>query len=257
MSRIVAAIRAAAERGDPEGQYMYANLLFSGTAIPKDYQQSLSWEKKAAEQGYAPAQSSLGTTYYYGYKGEGIEINRSEAFKWYGKGAQGGHDHAQYMYGVMLAEGDSIKKDLRKAVSWWEKAAAQGHDDAISRLEKLRAEGNGALLTPGAITGNLESLQKRAQQGDPEAQKKLGDKLRLGKGVAKDRDAGIEWLRKALPAYNSRAEQGEAEYQYEVGNIVWYINGGPVLECFRWYVKAANQGHLKAISALKEAPWIQ
>ena len=256
MSRIVAALKAAAERGDPEGQAAYGRLFKSGEGVPKDFRQSLYWEKKAAEQGLASAQASLGTLYYYGHSSEGIEKNRAEALSWFGKAAQGGYDHAQYMFGVMLADGDGIEKDLRKAVYWLEKAAAQDNSDATLKLQKLRTESSGVGLGAQSTNNDIESLRKRAQQGEPEAQRKLGDKLYSGKGLPKDQATGIEWLRKALPFYIRKAEQGFTEYQYELGNMLWHINRGPHPECFIWYKMAAAQGHIKSISALEESPEI-
>lgn len=254
ISRIVSALQAAAERGDPAGQVHYGQLFESGTGVPKDYQQALYWTTKAAKQGYAKAQTSLGTTYYYGYMSQGIPKNRSEALTWFKKGAEGGHDHAQYMYGVMLADGDSVDKDMRKAVNWWGKAAAQGNRDATKRLQKLESDGGGSLLKGLPRENGIIGLQQRAQQGDPAAQHELGDRLYSGKGITQDTAAAIDWLRKALPSYLRQAEQGDAESQYEVGNMLWHINRGPTAESFVWYKKAASQGHVDAISALIEAP---
>jgi TPR repeat protein len=65
------------------------------------------WFRKAADQGFAKAQSNLGLMYA---EGQGVTQNYPEAAKWYRKGAdQGdadqGNADAQYNLGVMYAWG--------------------------------------------------------------------------------------------------------------------------------------------------------
>lgn len=46
--------RQMAERGDAKAQYMIGLAYYTGTGVPQDYKQAVSWYRKAAEQGYAP-----------------------------------------------------------------------------------------------------------------------------------------------------------------------------------------------------------
>jgi len=52
----------------------------------------VKWFRRAAEQGYAKAQSHLATRYV---RGQGIESDLVEAFKWATLAARQGHQRAQ------------------------------------------------------------------------------------------------------------------------------------------------------------------
>jgi TPR repeat protein len=72
---------------------MYEN----GLAVSKDYEEAVSWYKKAAYQGNAMAQKNLGNLYRTGH---GVPKDRKEAIKWCEKAADQGNEYA--------------KKELRK-----------------------------------------------------------------------------------------------------------------------------------------------
>ena len=81
----------------------------------------------------------------------------------------------------------------------------------------------------------------RAEQGDAEAQFKLGSIYSKGKGVPKDFVEAVRWYRKA-------ADQGFAPAQDNLGTM--YADGRGVaqdyVEAARWYRKAADQGNALA-----------
>lgn len=95
-------------------------------------------------------------------------------------------------------------------------------------------------LATGAVTDFAETRAK-AENGDANAQVKLGDKYNSGEGVTKDSTEAVKWYRKA-------AEQGLAEAQYDLGGK--YDRGDGVAkdlgEALKWYRKAADQGHSTA-----------
>jgi len=61
-----------------------------------------------------------------------------DVFIRYKKAAEEGHDLAQYMVGLMYANGDGVDKDVKLAMYWYKKAMEQGHADAKHQLKKLR-----------------------------------------------------------------------------------------------------------------------
>ena len=67
---------------------MYAR----GKGVPRDYQEAMSWYRKAAEQGHVSAQFSLGFRYATGW---GVPRDYREAMSWYRKAAEQGHVSAQ------------------------------------------------------------------------------------------------------------------------------------------------------------------
>ncbi len=86
--------------------------------------------------------------------------------------------------------------------------------------------------------GSVEILQKKAEQGDAEAQWQLGDCFRLGTGIEKDDKQAVKWYRKA-------AEQSNAEGQWNIGCC--YLYGVGVVtdekQAVEWLRKAAEQNN--------------
>jgi hypothetical protein len=61
--------------------------------------------KKAAEQGDARAQNSLGQMYV---SGQGVPQDYKEALKWFRLAAEQGHEDAQFGLAVMYITGDGV-----------------------------------------------------------------------------------------------------------------------------------------------------
>jgi uncharacterized protein len=85
---------------------------------------------------------------------------------------------------------------------------------------------------------DLEKLKTAAEQGNADAQWKLGLMCHGGDGVSQDFAEAVYWYRKA-------AEQGYAEAQWLLGYM--YDEGEGVTpnlaEAIKWCSKAAEQGH--------------
>lgn len=72
--------RAAAEQGDPEGQYMVGVAYFWGLAGQRqDTEAGAGWFLKAAQQGHRGAQEMIANCYQHGY---GVERNDTLATVW-------------------------------------------------------------------------------------------------------------------------------------------------------------------------------
>jgi TPR repeat protein len=70
------------------------------------------------------------------YIGEGIQQDYSEAVKWYRKAAEQGEADAQLTLGFMYANGQSVSQDNVQAYMWYDLAASNGRDIA-GYLKKL------------------------------------------------------------------------------------------------------------------------
>jgi TPR repeat protein len=97
------------------------------------------------------------------------------------------------------------------------------------------------LLPATLLASGLEAQMRMAEQGNPQAQRKVGQVYYEGKGVQQDYRLAMHWFRLA-------AEQGDAEAQNGVGTL--YDNGKGVprdyQEAARWFRLAAEQGHVLA-----------
>lgn len=97
---------------------------------------SIGLWRKAAQQGYAPAQARLGDI-----------LDKSEedqeAVEWYRKAAVQGNAAGEYGLGQMYAKGEGVKKDLEQARTYILRAAEQGHVEAV--VSMMGAYRNGSL----------------------------------------------------------------------------------------------------------------
>jgi TPR repeat protein len=59
--------------------------------VQKDNAEAARWYRKAADQGYANAESGIGFMYFYGY---GVQQDRAEANRWFRKAADQGDEYA-------------------------------------------------------------------------------------------------------------------------------------------------------------------
>src|SRR6266404_3293110 len=139
--KVLAEIRAGADKGDAKAQYELGRAFFSGTlGVAKDEAEAVKWFRKAAEQNIADAQFSLGVCYA---NGQGVAKNKAEAVKWYRKAAEQNVADAQYNLGVCYANGQGVTEDDAESVKWFRKAAEQNLADAQYNLGICYDSGEG------------------------------------------------------------------------------------------------------------------
>ena len=125
--------------------YNLARRLFDtipphfGEGVAQDYAKAAAWYEKAAQQGDAKAQFSLGNGYYFG---EGVEQDYAKAVAWFDKAAQQGLAEAQYNLGICYDKGWGVAQNHAEAAAWYEKAAQQGlfHARNLSAQPVKRAD---------------------------------------------------------------------------------------------------------------------
>ena len=207
----------------------------------QNYAAAVNIWKPLAEQGYAPAQNSLGNCYYYG---KGLSMDYYAAVNWYSKASEQGNEKAQFNLGRCYFNGHGVTRDYYAATSWWLKAAEQGLADAQWGLGLCYENGYGITQDYYAA---VSWYRKAAEKGNAYAQYDLGNCYFNGRGVTQDSYAAESWWLKA-------AEQGDAKAQYNLG--VCYYNGVGVTQdsyaAESWWLKAAEQGDADAKEALSQ-----
>jgi TPR repeat protein len=192
----IALWRQAAERGAPQGQWLYSKCLFDGIGIPKNLEEAVAWLRKAADQGLDLAQNNLGHCYE---SGQGIDKDEVEALRWYGRAAEQGLAISQYNLGIRYEGGLAGSADPAQAALWFRRAAEQGHAAAQNRLGSLHASGQG-------VAKNLEEAarwyRQAADQGEAWAQYNLAGMYLEGTGVPEDAAEALQWSLKSV-AQNS------------------------------------------------------
>ena len=68
------------------------DYFYGRNGFEKDYVEAIKWFRKAAEQGHAKGQNSLGVMFERGY---GVDEDKVEAKKWYRKSAEQGYEAAK------------------------------------------------------------------------------------------------------------------------------------------------------------------
>jgi TPR repeat protein len=226
--------------------------------------------RKAAEQGYASAQISLGDMYL---KGKGVRQDGVEAVKWFRKSAEQGNADAQYRLGQLYAGGKHVTQNYKDAIIWYRKAAEQNHREAIGNIGSMYLLGNGVtkdckesakwyLKYYEDSVYTTESLAmifdgsgcfaeaaffylKPAEKGSAEAQNNLGRLYYSGKGVAQDYTEAAKW-------YLMAAEKGSSNSQFRIG--LMYNDGKGVKQDYKeaekWFRKAANRGNASSQAQL-------
>ncbi len=111
-----------AQKGDCEAQFMVGYSYLTGEdGFEQSMSKALDWLEKSANQGYIPAQHSMGIFYFQ------ILRNEKEALPWFEKAAKQGNANSMTFLGILYSNGEDIPHDDRVA-AFWLKKACEDHD---------------------------------------------------------------------------------------------------------------------------------
>jgi len=102
-------------------QYRNAMSLLIANDSQADQNDALNQLRLAADQGYAPAQSALGTLYQQGFI---VAQDVPTAIAWYKKAADQGDWIAQFSLGRIYFLGGPVPRDTAASRKWFEQAAS-------------------------------------------------------------------------------------------------------------------------------------
>ena len=245
-----------ANKGDTEAEFSLGNMYDENSCgskfVEKNNEKAIEWWTKAAKQGHVEAQCNLGWAYCYG---EGVDEDKEKAVELYTKAALQGYDvaldelmdlaqmnvnSAQLSLSNMYYNGECVMADKKKALELLIDAVDDRYYKAFSRLHEL------------------------ADQGDVDAQFYLADMYDVGRRwFLPDKEKAIELYTKAAvqrhfgarSRLHELANQGDANAQFGVAYmgecdqlLMRFHKEGVV----KWYAKAAEQEHAKALSKLNE-----
>lgn len=140
--------KKSAEQGFALAQFSLATCYFTGdvkisstpvrpgqsskTITGQNYSAAVIWYRKAAEQGYLPAQISLGVCYYNGL---GVPKDMAQAAKLWADAAEKDDNDAQYRLATCYQNGTGVPQDSSQANYWFKKSAANGNKKASAELK--------------------------------------------------------------------------------------------------------------------------
>ena len=244
----IQAITQLAEEGNVQAQYELARLYCNKE--PKDYRKAVHWYMKAAEQGHLDAQCLLIKEY------SSFLTNRDyeQLKQWLHVKVEEGIIQAKFYLGELYFQ----LSDYEQALYWYRLAGNQGYGPAMCRLGQMYENGTGVaqdykqaeewFIKDGpygdAQWHLLTMYEHMANEGDIEAQYKLGFQYRYGGSVDQwDPSFGIDY-KQALSLFRKSAEQGHADAQFQLAQM--YNDGVGVTQndvlAIYWYRKAAEQG---------------
>ena len=210
------------------------------------------------DEGYVPAMAALGAQLLAGVD---VEQDASMAMEWLQRATQRNNSDAQYHLGMAYASGHGVRKNITEALRLLQLSSEQGQREARYHWAKCLEQHPKLIQTKGQVRHLYESA---AKQGYAPAQLRLGYLLR-GEWIAPPQNLRTDEtitghkksvfkrhndpdLMSALRYFTMAAEQGNADAQFEVGQMMAQGMGTTQLfeEAMRWYELSARQGHAKA-----------
>lgn len=272
------------EEHSPDEWYELGLKYEQGEESEQDWAKVVRCYEKAAEQGYAAAQCSLGECYYNGH---GVVENRRIAAEWHIKAAEQGYAKSQLILGECYETGMGVDENQTLALAWYTKAAESGQVKAQCWLGKyyddLKSKTSSEDTKYKAYVAKSEEWYKKAAlQGDPEAQYRVGCRVysfdpRVGllscisdavsalstfvvpasmipSELLAPFDPAVEKEKEAFTWYQKAAVQGHAAAQYCLGRC---YEGGigteeNISQAKEWYRRAAGAGYKEAEERLKD-----
>ena len=238
--RALAAMRLAAELGDPNAQFNLGRMHYTGNGLPQDDVVARRWLSPAAEQGQPRAQTFLGILYI---KGRSVAQDMVTGQMWLTiaaaqgdlLGRQVSENNAKEMSEAQVAEAEKRAKD------WLAAFEAR----LAARLASYRARGSQSVQAaavpalkppPNPAEERAAALRQAAEAGDAKAQARLAMFYLEGLGVKPDLAEAVRWTRAA-------AEQGHARSQVYLASSL--IDGMGVAKdekaALLWLQKAIDQ----------------
>lgn len=231
--------RKAAEQGDRAAQYFLGLMYVEPRGTAQDFGESVKWFQKSADQGNTFAQAALGLAYY---AGKGIDLDYSKAYFWM---KLSGTTNP-----VFVSHRDDAKRqllpqevwDLDKKIEEWRPIV---HPPSASTVVCAQEDTNVAVrvdadaaIQKGDFKRALNLLLPLAEQGDAEAQLKVGIFYFNGEGVKQDYAEAAKWLLPSAEQGNQLA-QGQIGTQYSQG---WGVKADHA-EAYFWLSMASKAGH--------------
>jgi TPR repeat protein len=128
-----------AEKGDLAATFMVGIAYLYGQGTDVNLSEGDNLVRDAADKGYPEAQNWLGDF----YADFGTKEGYAKALEWWNKAAAQGEAHAQFSLGQSYEHGAIITQDYKTAVSYYRASAEQGITDAMFALSTCYLEGKG------------------------------------------------------------------------------------------------------------------
>jgi hypothetical protein len=132
--------KAAAEAGDPAGQWLWGRCMQEGAGVPAQPAEAAGWYAQAVRQGFGLAMNELGEMYEQGIA---VKPNPKSAVAWYRHGMAKGCGAAAVNLGRAYMQGKGVERDYLEAAKCFQAAAKAGYADGARGLGEIAEYGRG------------------------------------------------------------------------------------------------------------------
>lgn len=223
----MASMKRAAEQGFLPAQNLMARYEL---LLKHNPEQALEWFKKAAAQNDTKAQMYCAGAYLFGF---GVKQRADFARKYYISAAKNGNPVAQYTLAEHFLESRN-RSNHKLGVIWLEKSVEQGNPNAQVKLGEFYATGKHKDKDPAKAQALFELA---IQQGSVDGLFEMGALAQSQHSVFLAKD----WYTKAAKADNIPAQIALAKLYFDEKNTFHDSNEG-----FLWMLKAAQHGSREA-----------
>ena len=190
------------EQKNPLGYGSLARLYREGKGVEKDLDKAIEWMRRAADCRIEWARFELFDLLWRRSNSDDLIEMKTVAEEY----AREGNADSMLRLGRMYRDGKGVEKDLDKAIDMMRKTAEKIQGWSRNELvDMLWKRG-----TPEDFEEMKSVAETAAGEGDIGAMGRLGRMYRDGKGVEKDLDKAIEWMRKAAeknPIWNREIQE--------------------------------------------------
>lgn len=163
-------LRRAADAGHAPSQVLLAGILDQAEFD----EEAVAWYRKAAGQGNADGEYGLGTMYM---SGEGVKADPAEAYRWFTRAADRGHELATVALANATLKGPKGEPapDAARAAEWLQKAAAFDHLASLDALAAAYQSGEYGIVPDAA------KAKEHAERASAIRRKMTVEKAKKGK----------------------------------------------------------------------------
>lgn len=221
-----------ANRGNIQAQYTLGEFYYLGNvkSISQNMMEATKWFSKAGTQNYVPAILRLIDIYTT------VDINPDKVLYWRIKAVELKHHPSMVALGDLYLKGEKVERDVRKGIQLYISAAELGNYYAASCVGSFYFNGYKPYLIQDKARG-IEWFKYAAKGKDAEAAYRLGMCYYLGDGVWKDEKKALDYLKIAVNANYSMANNVYCLLAYREGER--QMNDKSYEQAAEWFSEVA------------------
>lgn len=239
-------------QNDLESTYLLGKCFEKGQYLDQaDLSLAAQLVRRAAEEGYADAQTTLGFYFFHGREGTGCMRDYDSASHWYNQAIDNGSVSAKYYLGFAYYTGcyegrRTHRPNFTKGIEYYMESAEEGYGRSLYALGDYYQNNKKDYKTAFEYYEKAINTKDLIQEEMVSAFTRLGDFCKTGKtGIEKNLSEALKW-------YELAATCGDVNSMI---NVAKYYDSGIGTEkdtalANKWYEKAAATGNKRAIDIL-------